>query len=580
VLTAGAAAGIPVRVALALGDPEREGGLLSALHESGEFTVAERCLAAGQLLDCLHTGRVDVALVARDLHRLGRAQLAALKRGGVPVLLFAPPALVDETQRDVASGGDARPRTVVLPFHTPPEVVRQALLAGVCAEAGDAPAPPEATAAVSAAPADGATVPPPAADARDGSPGRSAAPVGAPPADPFGASMDRQAVGRVEPAGTAAQPEARRTPPGGRVAPAAVLPTLWPATLSVLVVGGGHGSPGRTTVALNLAVALGAVARTVLVDLAPAPAVASYLDADPTRNVFMLSHGEPESPRQWEHALAQETQPLGARSPHGSLLCGVPKPEMRSALSGRFVERLVAELRQRYHYVILDVGASAPTQSPGTPLHEAVLGAAAQVLLVTAADLVGLTHARAALAVYQRVPGVTVDRLALVVNRYDRRYHYRRSEIEWALGVGAAAVVPFDHAGAERALAAQRPLVLDGRSRAARAVMELADRLHGGSVLLPPEPAADARAGWGIHGLASGGLAGLAQRPLDALRRVWIPRMAAPARTRPAAPLGRSGTPQVEGAPTAGPPEGAARRADAGASSESGTSGHERSDAA
>ena len=40
-----------------------------------------------------------------------------------------------------------------------------------------------------------------------------------------------------------------------------------PHELSVLVVAGGAGSPGRTTVAINLATALGAVAPTALVDL-------------------------------------------------------------------------------------------------------------------------------------------------------------------------------------------------------------------------------------------------------------------------------------------------------------------------
>src|SRR5207249_3091878 len=80
------------------------------------------------------------------------------------------------------------------------------------------------------------------------------------------------------------------------------------------------------------------------------------------------------------------------------------------------------------------------------------------------------------------------DQFALVINRYDARSHHRRSEIEWALGTPAAAIIPFDHNAAEKALASQRPLVLDGRGGAARALLDLAERVHGGSIRLPPEP--------------------------------------------------------------------------------------------
>src|SRR5581483_7186351 len=79
--------------------------------------------------------------------------------------------------------------------------------------------------------------------------------------------------------------------------------------LSVLTVASGPGSPGRTTIALNLAAALGAVAPTVLVDLdLSGPSVAAHIDADPTRNLYMLSHDEPETDGEWSRALDQETQ--------------------------------------------------------------------------------------------------------------------------------------------------------------------------------------------------------------------------------------------------------------------------------
>lgn len=266
-------------------------------------------------------------------------------------------------------------------------------------------------------------------------------------------------------------------------------------SVSVIAVASGHGSPGRTTVALSLAAALGAVAPTVLVDAdLSGPSLAACLDADPTRNLYMLAHAEPGTSRDWERAIGQETQPLGPRSPHGAVLCGVPKPEMRAGLSPRFFERLVAKLRQRYRYVVLDIGAEL--LGAEAAVHRAALGLSQQVLLVASADLVGLWHARTALGVLKNQLQIAAERTALIVNCHDRRYHHDRAEIEWALGVPTAAVIPHDHRAVQRALMAQRPLVLDRRSRAARALLDLAERVHGGSIALPPEPGTNGRARW------------------------------------------------------------------------------------
>ena len=213
----------------------------------------------------------------------------------------------------------------------------------------------------------------------------------------------------------------------------------------------------------------------------------------------MLAHAEPDAPGAWERAIGQETQPLHAQSAHGAVLCGVPKPEMRAAVTRRFLERLLAELRHRYRYVVLDVGAEllGPEAAP----HRAALGLADQVLVVASADLVGLSHARTALAQLDAQLGLGVDRLAVVVNRHDARHHHPREEIEWALQAPTAAVVPYDHTGAERAIAAQRPMALDYRSGAGFHLLQLAGRVHQGRIELPPEPR-EPRRGAGLRRLS------------------------------------------------------------------------------
>jgi MinD-like ATPase involved in chromosome partitioning or flagellar assembly len=256
--------------------------------------------------------------------------------------------------------------------------------------------------------------------------------------------------------------------------------------LGIIGVGSGPGSPGRTTVALNIATALGAVAPTVLVDAdMSGPSIAAHLDADPTRNIYMVAHAEPDAAWEWDRAIQAEVQPLERnRSPYADLLCGVPKPDMRGRITRRFLERLVSALQRRYRYVVLDTGGEI-LGADGS-VHRAALALSEQVLLVCGSDLVGLFRARTTLGLLHTHVQISRERVALVVNRHDPRFHHGRTEIEWALGASTACIVPYDHAGVQRSLAAQRPVVL-GRGAAARALLDLAERVHGGKVVLPPE---------------------------------------------------------------------------------------------
>jgi len=259
-----------------------------------------------------------------------------------------------------------------------------------------------------------------------------------------------------------------------------------PARVSIVAVAGGGGSPGRTSVALNLATALGAASPTVLVDADfGCPTVAAYLDRDPSRNVCTLAHALREDPHALGRALDEELQPLHPGIPSGVVLCGLPKLEMRSTVSAAALERLVGELAVRFRYVVLDVGAELLGLEPMPTLHRTALLVAQHVLVVAAPDLVGLWHARTVLGQLERHVEVARERTSLVLNRHDPRHHHAREEIEWHLGLPAVAVVPHDHAGMQRAIADQRPVVLDPSSRAGRALIELAERVHHGRLRLP-----------------------------------------------------------------------------------------------
>jgi MinD-like ATPase involved in chromosome partitioning or flagellar assembly len=257
------------------------------------------------------------------------------------------------------------------------------------------------------------------------------------------------------------------------------------ADLSIIAVAGGAGSPGRTILGIGLATALGAVAPTVLMDVdCSSPSVSAYLNSDPTRNICTLAHAVRDDPQHWTLALTHELQPLHPRSPHGWLLSGLPKRELRASLTPTVIEQLVRELARRYRYVILDIGAEVMGMDAVPASHRAALGLAQHVLLVTAADVVSIWHARTAIEQFEHQLGLSRDQMSLVINRHDRRFHHAEGEIEWHLGVPSAQVIPRDVAGMERAVADQNPIVIYPNSRAARAILGLAERIHQGRVRL------------------------------------------------------------------------------------------------
>lgn len=240
---------------------------------------------------------------------------------------------------------------------------------------------------------------------------------------------------------------------------------------------------GCTMLSISLAAALGAVAETILFDADVAhPCIAAYLAADVLRSLSALRE-VPRGEEGWARALAGELQPLDEHLPRAHLLLGVTTPEPTPALTLRLFEDALLSLRRQARYIILDVGAAA--LAGGTsPLHVALTNAD-QVLVVARGDAVSLWQASVAAEQWRRTLGLPDERLAVVVNRHDRRYHPHQCAIGWATRLPVAAVIPEDHRQAQRAIAVQRPLVRVSRGRAARSLLALADRVHGGRIALP-----------------------------------------------------------------------------------------------
>lgn len=246
------------------------------------------------------------------------------------------------------------------------------------------------------------------------------------------------------------------------------------------------GGEGRTLVATALAVALARLGRTVLVDADVRAAAAGFcFPVSPTRNICLVAQDAPESRAQWDAILERHLQAMGAPADAGWILCGVPKPALRSWLTASpvFYERLVGVLKERYRHVILDT-AGGGWSADDDPIDRASLHLADRILLVLRPDERGVELARRALRQFPRR-----DRVALVLNQAGLDGQEDPAEIEVALGVGIAASVPFDPRGVGRARARHRPVVCQPGARAAAPLLALAGRLAGGGpVEVPTDP--------------------------------------------------------------------------------------------
>lgn len=274
--------------------------------------------------------------------------------------------------------------------------------------------------------------------------------------------------------------------------PAAVPDVAPPGYLQVLAFWSGPGSPGRTTMAINWGTLLGWVARTVIVDLnLTGAAVTAQLDQtqpDIARRGFVgssilqLASASPASPDNWLHEVFRVGRPMGPLSPHTDLLAGVLQPWLRNGISADFVERLIAELRGHYQYVLLDLGDEPLGEATReAAVSSAALRAADQILVVCPPDAAGLHQTYMALA--QAGPLVDRERAGLVVNRYEPRYHQPNvAAIEDALKLPLVGVLPFDHDAVQRALIAGQPVVCDRRSKLRRPLQDLAEQVHGGHI--------------------------------------------------------------------------------------------------
>lgn len=252
----------------------------------------------------------------------------------------------------------------------------------------------------------------------------------------------------------------------------------------VVAVWGSAGAPGRTTVAVNLAVELASRHRlAMLVDLDPrGGAVAQHLGLlDEVSG--LLSAARLATTGQLEERFATVGRGVGS---HLGVVTGLPRAERWREVRPEAVEDVLASARRRAE-VVLDTGSCleddpAADFAHRPPRHAMTLGAlmaADEVVVVGAADPVGLTRlARGLVELREVVPDTPVR---VVVNRMRSSIGWSRTDvaamIEEFAGTTGLHFLPEDQVVLDRALMAGRAAVEQRDSRFARGVAEVVDSL-------------------------------------------------------------------------------------------------------
>ncbi len=181
------------------------------------------------------------------------------------------------------------------------------------------------------------------------------------------------------------------------------------------------GGVGRTTLAYNLAVALGAEHRVVLVDgslqfsdlrgLLRVPAVAPSIVNLPTDRIR-------------ESDLADVTW----RDPSGiDILLAPPRVEMAEMVTVRDIEKVLSILRQLYDFVIIDTRAGLSDDVL------AFLDASDLILQVLTYDSMAIRGLAMASETFAAI-GYPQSKLVTVLNRADASGGYDRADVEAAIG--------------------------------------------------------------------------------------------------------------------------------------------------
>jgi pilus assembly protein CpaE len=239
----------------------------------------------------------------------------------------------------------------------------------------------------------------------------------------------------------------------------------------VIVVYSPKGGTGRTTVAVNLAIAMhseeskvalvdgnvqfGDIAvflneqgKNTVLDLAPR---AEELDPDIVREV-MVTH----------------------RASGVDILAAPPRPELADKIAGEQFSKLLNYLRRIYAYIIVD------TASQLTEAVQAALDVADLTILLTTQDIPAIKNANLFLSLAD-ASGIKRDHILFVMNRYDKRIAITPERVGESLRQEVGVVIPFDDRIVSFSVNRGVPFMLDNNKKnqpVGKCVTQLAEQVR------------------------------------------------------------------------------------------------------
>jgi pilus assembly protein CpaE len=151
------------------------------------------------------------------------------------------------------------------------------------------------------------------------------------------------------------------------------------------------------------------------------------------------------------------------------------EPEIGEEVAGEQIARILGFLRSHYDYVLVDTSKSLA----GPAL--AALQTADPIFLVTNMDVPSLRNLKRCLPILDGVTAGDAERLRLVVNRFNAKSLVSLDDIEDTLGLEVYWTLTNDFETVINSISAGQPLVLQGGSRYAEELKELAQDIAGGA---------------------------------------------------------------------------------------------------
>lgn len=151
------------------------------------------------------------------------------------------------------------------------------------------------------------------------------------------------------------------------------------------------------------------------------------------------------------------------------------EPEIGEEVTGEQIARILGFLRNHYDYVLVDVSKSL------APPALAALQTADPIFLVTNMDVPSLRNMKRCLPILDKVTAGDAERLRLVVNRFNSKSLVDLQDLEETLGIEVYWTLTNDYETVINSISAGQPLVLQGNSRYAEELKELARDIGAGA---------------------------------------------------------------------------------------------------